>query len=45
MKRILFALLMLIPGIAAADQTILWIPYHSAAINEIIKILEADENI
>ncbi|MBO4556117.1 MAG: hypothetical protein J5706_05095 [Elusimicrobiales bacterium] len=30
---------------AYAAQTILWIPYHSSAINEGLKILEANENL
>ncbi len=50
MKRFLYFLTFfvffgIVPGIAEARQTILWIPYHSAAINEVLKILEANESI
>ena len=49
MKKIFFSLIVLsimaLPDMAIADQTILWIPYHSSVINEGLKILEANENI
>ena len=49
MKKFFFFLILLsaaaLPDMAMADQTILWIPYHSSAINEGLKILEANENL
>ena len=45
MKKLIFFILLAMPGIASADQTILWIPYHSAVISEVLKIAENNENI
>lgn len=39
-KIILYLTILFLPNCAHADNTLLWIPYHYSAINDVIKVLE-----